>query len=89
VSLRVVSLPCWELFFDQDDDYRTGVLGDGLPIASLEAGATFGWERITGSGGLNIGVDRFGASAPAKVIAEELGFTGEDVAARIREWLER
>ncbi len=89
ISLRVVSLPSWELFFDQDENYRSGVLGDGLPVASLEAGATLGWERITGSGGLNIGIDRFGASAPWQVIAEHLGFTGEQVASSIRDWLGR
>ncbi len=63
------------------------MLGEGLPIASLEAASTFGWERITGSGGLNIGVDRFGASAPRAVIAEQLGLTPEGVAGRVREWL--
>ncbi len=87
ISVRVVSLPCWEAFFLQEEDYRAAVLGVGLPIASLEAGATFGWERITGSGGLNIGVDRFGASAPASVIAEELELTAEGVARRLGGWL--
>ena len=87
ISVRVVSLPCWELFYAQDDDYRQSVLGEGLPIASLEAGATFGWERITGIEGLRLGVDRFGASAPWQVIAEHLGFTAGAVAERIRSWL--
>ncbi len=87
ISLRVVSLPSWELFFSQPESYRTSVLGDGLPVASLEAASTLGWERITGAGGLNLGLDRFGASAPASVIAEQLGFTGEAVATRIRGWL--
>ncbi len=87
IDLRVVSLPCWEAFFEQDEDYRTEVLGTGLPLASLEAGSTFGWKHITGPGGLNLGIDTFGASAPAEVIAEKLGFTPEQVAARIKEWL--
>ena len=87
-SLRVVSLPSWELFFEQDDAYQTSVLGDDLPTASIEAGSTFGWERIVGTGGLTIGIDRFGASAPAGRIAEEFGFTVETVSAAIREWLE-
>ena len=86
-SARVVSLPCWEAFFAQDVDYRTSVLGDGVPVVSLEAAATFGWERITGSTGLNIGIDRFGASAPAGVIAQELSFTPGLVAERISDWL--
>lgn len=87
VSLQVVSLPCWEAFFAQDDAYRLSVLGEGLPTASIEAGATFGWERIVGSDGLAIGIDRFGASAPYERIAEELGFTAESVAARLVAWL--
>jgi transketolase len=85
--LRVVSLPCWEAFFAQDDAYRRSVLGEGLPLASLEAAATFGWERIVGRDGLRIGLDHFGASAPAGRIASEWGFTAEAVAARLRAWL--
>ncbi len=87
-SIRVVSMPCVELFLDQPEDYRREVLGEGLPIASLEAAATYGWSRFTGSRGLNIGIDRFGASAPAGRIAEELGITGPSVAAKLRVWLE-
>ena len=87
VSARVVSLPCWELFFEQDETYRTEVLGEGIPRVSIEAGATFGWERIVGTDGLMVGVDRFGASAPAERIAQEWGFTGEAVAARVTDWL--
>ncbi len=87
VSARVVSLPCWEAFFEQPADYRTSVLGDGIPRVSVEAGSTFGWERITGSDGLTIGIDRFGASAPAAVLAEQFGFTAEAVADRIEGWL--
>jgi transketolase len=86
-SLRVVSLPCWEAFFEQDESYRRSVLGDGLPRASLEAAATFGWERIVGDDGLMIGIDHFGASAPWERIAREWGFTPEAVAERVGEWL--
>ena len=86
-SARVVSLPCWEAFFAQEAEYRAQVLGEGLPIASIEAASTFGWERITGTSGLNLGIDRFGASAPAGVIAEEWGFTANTVATRVQEWL--
>lgn len=88
VSARVVSLPCWELFFEQDEKYRTAVLGEGIPRVSVEAGATFGWERIVGTDGLMVGVDHFGASAPAERIAQEWGFTGEGLAARVADWLE-
>jgi transketolase len=86
-SVRVVSLPCWEAYLAQDEAYRRSVLGEGLPIASLEAGSTFGWERITGCAGLNLGIDHFGASAPAERLAAEWGFTAEAVAERIRAWL--
>jgi transketolase len=87
ISLRVVSLPCWEAFFEQDDAYRESVLGPDLPLASLEAAATFGWERIVGSGGLAIGIDHFGESAPWEDLAKAYGFTPEAVASRIESWL--
>jgi transketolase len=86
-SVRVVSLPCWEAFFAQDAAYRRSVLGDGLPVVTLEAASTFGWERIAGAGGLSIGIDHFGASAPAGRLAEEWGFTAEAVVGRIAAWL--
>ncbi len=86
-SVRVVSLPCWELFFEQDEEYRRSVLGDDLPRVSIEAGATFGWERIIGSDGLAIGIDRFGASAPAADLAPYFGLTPQAVADRINSWL--
>ena len=85
----MVSLPCWEAFFEQDDAYRASVLGDGLPVASIEAGTTFGWHRFVGSDGLAMGIDRFGASAPADVLAEKFGFTPDQVAAKIEDWLTR
>lgn len=86
-SIRVVSLPSWELFFAQDPSYQDEVLPPDMPTASIEAGTTFGWERIVGDGGLMIGIDRFGASAPASRIAEEFGFTVESVVAAAEEWL--
>jgi transketolase len=86
VSARVVSLPSWELFFQQDAAYQSEVLGDGLPRVSIEAAATFGWERIVGTDGLVIGLDHFGASAPWQRIAEEWGLTAEAVAERVRDW---
>jgi len=87
MSARVVSLPCIEIFLEQDDAYRAEVLGEGLPTASIEAGLTFGWDQFTGPGGLKIGIDRFGLSAPAGAIAEELGLTPEAVAERVIGWL--
>jgi transketolase len=81
-NARVVSLPCWELFEEQPDDYRDEVLPPSVEArVSVEAGITFGWERWVGPHGVSIGVDRFGASAPAPRIFEELGVTAEAVAA--------
>ena len=87
-SIRVVSMPCVELFLDQPDEYRHEVLGDGLAVATLEAASTYGWARFAGPDGLTMGIDRFGASAPAGRIAEEFGFTGPQVATRLATWLE-
>ncbi len=84
IEARVVSLPCWELFFEQPSVYRDEVLGLGIPRVSIEAGSTFGWDRVVGEGGLSIGVDHFGVSAPAEVLAEEFGFTPERIAERVR-----
>ncbi|HEX6222543.1 MAG TPA: transketolase [Acidimicrobiia bacterium] len=88
VSARVVSLPCWELFFDQPQSYRDEVLGTA-PRVSVEAAATFGWEKLVGSDGLSIGIDHFGASAPADVLAEQFGFTPGAVAERVKTHLGR
>ena len=78
---RVVSMPCWELFEAQDQSYRDSVLPpDVTSRMSVEAGATFGWERWVGSKGIAYGLDHFGTSAPAAAIAREYGFTPEHIA---------
>ncbi len=84
-AVRVVSLPCWELLFEQPVDYLKHVLGheDSFRV-SLEAGTSLGWERFTGRHGLNIGIDRFGASGPGKDVGAEVGFTVHHVVDRIR-----
>jgi len=84
VSARVVSMVCVEWFERQSDSYRQSVLGTGSPVFTLEAGATFGWDRFTANGGIAIGVNGYGASAPAAVIAEKFGFTAPQVADKIR-----
>ena len=89
VSARVVSLPSWELFFEQDEEYRNDVLGQDIPRVSIEAASTFGWERIVGSDGLAIGIDHFGASAPWKEIAENLGFVADSISRRVSDLLNR
>jgi len=88
IPIRIVSMPCWELFFEQDKAYQTSVLPDHLTKRiSIEAGATLGWQKITGNQGINIGIDHFGASAPMEVLAEEFGFTPTKVAEKVREML--
>jgi transketolase len=79
---RVVSMPCWELFAEQPEEYRREVLGTA-PRVSVEAASTFGWERLVGSEGLSIGIDHFGASAPAEELAEHFGFTPQAIAGKV------
>ena len=77
---RVVSLPCWELFEAQDAAYRESVLPpDVRARVSVEMGVSLGWERWVGDGGAVIGLDHFGASAPAGTIFERFGFTVDRV----------
>ena len=83
IGVRVVSLPCWELFGAQDSDYRASVLPAGIPRVAVEAGATLGWERYVGDGPV-VGVDRFGASAPGDELARRLGLTEEAVCDAVR-----
>ncbi|MDX1467959.1 MAG: transketolase [Acidimicrobiia bacterium] len=86
IDARVVSMPCWELFDQQSEEYRHHVLGQA-PRVSVEAASIFGWDRIIGSSGMAIGIDRFGASAPAEVLAEKLGFTPDTIAEKVRRFL--
>jgi transketolase len=87
VSARVVSVPCVEVFNRQPDEYRASVLGSELPVFTLEAGSTAMWSAVARNGGVAIGIDHFGASAPADVLAEHYGFTPVAVAATITETL--
>ena len=81
IAARVVSLPCWELFERQDPAYRDEVIPPEIRRrVTIEAGATTGWERYAGDEGATIGIDHFGASAPAGTIFERLGFTADRVA---------
>jgi transketolase len=76
-------MPCWSLFDAQDPAYRGDLLPADTLRVSVEAGTTLGWERYTGSGGLNIGLDRFGASAPAEDLFRRFGFTAEAIVPQI------
>lgn len=79
--VRVVSLPCWELFESQPQSYRNEVLPPEVKARlAVEAGVSFGWERYVGDAGAVHGIDRFGASAPLKELAERFGFTAQHVA---------
>jgi transketolase len=81
VSVRVVSMPCWELFNQQPESYRKEILPDGVKArVAVEAGSPQGWHRYVGSGGIVIGLDHFGASAPYTTLYEKFGLTAETVA---------
>jgi transketolase len=77
IGARVVSMPSWELFAQQDDSYRDEVLPPTLPSVSVEAGVSMGWERWVDR---TVAIDRFGASAPGPEVLEKLGISGEHVA---------
>jgi transketolase len=77
--VRVVSMPSWELFEAQSDQYRTSVLPAEVPTLAVEAGVRFGWERYADD---VVSIDRFGASAPGDVVMRELGMTPEHVVER-------
>ena len=90
IPARVVSMPSWYLFQKQGADYRDEVLPPEVTArVSIEAGSTFGWDRWVGSEGCSIGIDHFGASAPAEVLYERCGITTEAVVASARKLLEK
>ena len=83
IGADVISMPCLEIFEAQPDSYRGDILPPGVLRVSIEAGTTFGWERVTGLEGLRIGIDRFGASAPGKVLMQHFGFSAEAIVPKI------
>jgi len=88
VRARLVSLPSFELFEEQDREYRDRVLPPEVGRRlSVEAGASLGWERWVGDRGAIVGIDRFGASAPGGTNLEKFGFTADSIEARARELL--
>jgi transketolase len=82
--VRVVSMPSWELFEQQDEDYKESVLPVDLPTVSVEAGVRLGWERYAD---VIVSIDRFGASAPGGLALEKLGMTPDNVATHVRDLL--
>ena len=90
VAARVVSMPSWEIFDAQDEEYKSSVLPSDIGVRiSVEAGVTMGWERFVGTRGASIGVDRFGASAPGEVVLEKFGIVPERVVKTTLELLGR
>jgi len=82
IAARVVSLPSWEIFEAQSEEYRRSVIPPEIKARiSIEAGSTLGWCRYTGDGGVAIGIDHFGASAPGKVLYDKFGITAQRVVA--------
>jgi len=85
LKVRVVSMPCWELFEDLDEEAQSEVLPPDVPTLAVEASASFGWDRWADD---SVSIDRFGASAPGKVALENFGYTGANVADRARQLLD-
>lgn len=82
--VRVISMPSWELFEKQKPEYKENLLGGSIGTrVSIEAGVDLGWHKYIGRDGISICLERFGASAPASVLAKEYGFTVEDILERI------
>jgi transketolase len=84
VTARVVSMPSWDLFEAQSDDYQNSVLPPSVPTLAVEAGASLGWDRWADD---SVSIDRYGASAPGDVALANLGYTPENVAERARQLL--
>jgi transketolase len=85
VPTRVVSVPCWELFMAQDDEYKRALLGNETARVAVEAASPMGWEAFVGATGRVIGMTTFGASAPAKDLYAHFGITAEAVASAAKE----
>lgn len=87
ICVSVVSMPSWDMFEMQSEEYKKSVLPEGLPKVAVEAGVILGWSRYTGSEDNVIGINKFGASAPGGTVMKEYGFTAENVAAKVKSLL--
>ncbi len=87
IETRVVSIPCWELFSKQDSAYRKEILGAGTARVAIEAACSFGWQKFIGEKGKFIGLDSFGASAPADELYAHFNITSEAVIAAAKKQL--
>ena len=90
IRSRVVSMPSWDIFEDQSQEYRDSVLPPGVKARiAIEQGSTFGWERFVGDSGRVIGMKTFGASAPLKELQRKFGFEPDGVVKAAKELLGR
>jgi len=89
IAARVISMPSWRVFDEQSPEYKASLLPMSVPKLAIEAGASLGWWKYVGSNGGVVGLDRFGASAPGKVVMAELGFTAANVAATAKKLLKQ
>src|SRR5690606_26487639 len=87
IAVRVVSMPCTNVFDAQDEAWKTSVLPKGLPRVAVEAGATGGWYKYVGLEGAVVGLDTYGESAPAGALFKYFGLTAEHVAAAVEQVL--
>merc|ERR1712065_2335 len=78
-NCNVVSMPCWELFEEQNEEYRKSVFIPGVPVVSVEAGVTMGWGQYAHA---SVGINQFGASGPGKQVFAHFGLTKENVVAK-------
>jgi transketolase len=79
INAKVVSMPSFKIFEEQDEAYKMSIFPHGVPKISVEAGATMGWWKYIGRDGMAIGIDRFGASAPGAIALEKLGISVANV----------
>ncbi len=89
IQARVVSMPSWEIFEEQSAGYKKTVLIPGLPKIAVEAGSTLGWRTYVGESGDIIGLNRFGASGPGRVVMEKLGFNVENLVSKAAQLIRR
>jgi len=88
ISARVVSMPSWELFEEQSEEYKESVLPKNVRTrVAIEAASSFGWGKYVGLDGEIISIDHFGASAPASVLFKEFGITVDNVVAKAKKVL--
>ncbi len=89
IAARVVSMPSFEIFELQEEKYKKQILPPGVKKVSVEAGSTFGWQKYTGHDGLNIGIDKFGSSAPGNVVMEKYGLSSGELTKKVVNFLKR